>query len=114
MKLTMIVILMHMLIQPCIAEESDGLSPGEWPITVNATVDDIISKLSEKDKKSVVTTKKENLIRFHHGWGTHIRNEYGLWRGNNKLIIDACQKACHPDDASMIIIKATWQKLQGS
>lgn len=112
-KQIIIFILMCTLIQPCLAEE-DVLSPEQWPITVKATVTDIISRLSEKDKKTVKNTNKENLIQFQHGLGTGIRNYYGLWRGNKKLIIDACIETCHPDDASMIIIDAVWQKLQES
>jgi len=66
--------------------------------------------MSEKDKELVRKTKGGDLIMFHHGWGTGIRNYYGLWRGNQKLITSACGMPCHPDDASMIIIRAVWQK----
>jgi len=98
---------------PATAQENqEVLGPGTWPTTVEATVDDIISALSEKNKETVRTTKREDLIKFHHGWGTGIRNHYGLWRGNSKLLESACGGACHPDDASMIIIEAVWNKLQ--
>ncbi|WP_456753598.1 DUF6794 domain-containing protein [Bradyrhizobium sp. USDA 4461] len=43
------------------------------------------------------------------GFGTWIRNRYGLWRGNDKLILSACGFRCHPEDASMKIIEAVWQ-----
>lgn len=93
-------------------EDQEVLGADTWPTTVEATVDDIISALSEKNKETVRTTKREDLIKFHHGWGTGIRNHYGLWRGNNKLLESACGRACHPDDASMIIIEEIWNKLQ--
>lgn len=32
--------------------------------------------------------------------------------GNDKLILSACGRPCHPDDASMKIIEALWQALQ--
>jgi len=53
---------------------------------------------------------EEQLIRFHHGWGTGIRNEFGLWKGNKELLADC--HAEHPDDASMVIIQAVWERLQ--
>lgn len=88
------------------------MAPGEWPTTVDATVKDILSKMSEKDKEFVRNTNLGDLIKFHHGWGTGIRNYYGLWRGNEALISDACGQPCHPDGASMKIIYAVWHALQ--
>ena len=88
------------------------MGPDKWPITVKATVADLLSALSAENKETVRKTKKDDLIMFHHGWGTGIRNHYGLWRGNSALIEDACGKRCHPDDASMVIIEAVWKALQ--
>lgn len=93
-------------------EDNKPLESDKWPITVKATVVDLLSKMSAESKETVRKTKKDALIKFHHGWGTGIRNHYGLWRGNNALIEDACGKPCHPDDASMVIIEAVWKALQ--
>jgi hypothetical protein len=89
-----------------------SLGPDNWPTTVKATVTDLLSTLSEKDKETLRKTKADDLIMYHHGWGTAIRNHYGLWRGNDALIEDACGKGCHADDAAMVIIKAVWQAVQ--
>jgi hypothetical protein len=95
-----------------LAADEDVLPPSKWPISVSDTVADILSRMPEQDKERLRTTKKEDLIRYHHGWGTGIRNYYGLWRGNDKLIASACGKPCHPDDASMLIIEAVWAALR--
>lgn len=92
--------------------ESDVLRPDEWPTTVDAVVQDILSSMPEKDKENIMNTAGEDLIKFHHGWGTGIRNYYGLWRGNDELVKSACGNPCHPDDASMAIIRAVWKQLQ--
>ena len=81
-----------------------------WPKTVKEAVAQILSEVTEKDKETVRNTKKEDLIKFHHGWGTGIRNDMGLWQGNKDLMKDT--KASHPDDASMVIIEAVWNELQ--
>jgi hypothetical protein len=94
------------------AQEEEPLGPDKWPTTVEATVSDLLSTLPPEDKAKLRSTKKEDLIMFHHGWGTGIRNYYGLWRGNENLIESACGKGCHPDDASMVIIEAVWSALQ--
>ena len=83
----------------------------DWPGTINESVLVIISELSEADKSRIKNFKQERLIEFHHGFGTGIRNDFGLWKGNNALIESACGKPCHPDTASMAIIDAVWRKL---
>jgi len=80
-----------------------------WPKTVRAAVDDQLKRLSEKDKADLRARTRSDLIRFHHGWGTGIRNEYGLWRGNAALLKD-CGNV-HPDDCSMKIIEEVWKQL---
>lgn len=94
------------------AQDEPGLGPDQWSTTVQATVADILTSLLPEDKAALLDTKKDDLIRFHHGWGTGIRNHYGLWRGNDELIESACGKGCHPDDASMVIIEAVWSALR--
>lgn len=119
-SITKRVFLLAILLTGCttslVAEEEDEekmLSPSNWPTTMDATAKDIIKSLSAKNKEIVRNTKKEELIMFHHGWGTGIRNHYGLWRGNAQLLKDVCGKEdCDPDHASMLIIEKVWELLQ--
>ena len=80
------------------------------PTTVQEVVEEIVEGMSEADKANVVNTSEDDLIMFHHGWGTGIRNHY-LYR--NQALVRATGKE-HPDDASMVIIKAVWQTLRES
>ena len=77
--------------------------------TVAEVVADIIENMSEADKAKVVNTPENDLIQFHHGWGTGIRKDYNLWQ--NPALVKATGKE-NPDDASMVIIKAVWQALR--
>jgi hypothetical protein len=90
----------------------DVLGPENWPTTVNEAVDDLLPQLSILQKSEIRTTSRDNLISLHFSLGLEIRNRYGLWRGNEKLIRAACGKPCHPDDASMKIIEAAWTRLR--
>ena len=78
--------------------------------SANQAVDMILERLSREDRERVKGTPREDLGRFHHGWGTGIRNEFGLWRGNDALLAD-CGGGM-PDDCSMVIIEAVWERLQ--
>jgi hypothetical protein len=98
---------------PLAAAEPEVLGPEKWPQTLDAAVDMIISRLPDTERLKIKNTAKKDLIQYHFGWGMGIRNYYGLWRGNQKLLLSACGgKPCHPDDASMSIIEAVWEKLQ--
>ena len=79
------------------------------PTTVAEVVADIIANMTDGQKAQVINTPENGLISYHHGWGTSIRNDYNLWR-NTDLVKAA--GAAHPDDASMLIIKAVWQELR--
>ena len=81
-----------------------------WPKTVNEAVTNILASMADADKVQLRDTKKQDLIQFHHDWGMGIRNEFGLWKGNTNLMSDC--RAQHPDDASMVIIEAVWERLQ--
>ncbi len=88
------------------------LGPDEWPTTVEDTVRDILPRISTIQWLEIKTTSKDNVISLYSEFGVGIRDRYGLWRGNDKLILSACGFRCHPDDASMKIIEAVWQELQ--
>jgi hypothetical protein len=80
----------------------------EWPKTLKDAVDTLIESMSKDELHKLAQTQKEDLITLHHGWGTAIRNQFGLWRGNDELLRDCGET--HPDDASMVIIKEVWLK----
>ena len=79
------------------------------PIKLTEIVADVIKNMSEADKATVIDTAEDDLIQFHNSWGMGIRNGYNLW--HDKALVKELG-AEHPDDASMVIIKAIWKVLQ--
>ena len=59
----------------------------------------------------------KDLVKYHHGFGTWIRNTYGLWKKDSELLksIELLKKVkhIHPDEASQFIIELVWKKLNG-
>lgn len=103
----------------CAAGETPAAPPKStverdtWPTTVDQAARQIVSVLDDESKTRVRTTKKDDLIQYHLGWGMGIRNSLGLWRGNEKLLESCGQgRKVHPDDCSMVIITAVWTLLQ--
>ena len=96
-------------------------------LTKEEIVDKIIVEITDDDKKYLKSLSREDMIQFHHGIGTSIRNEYGLWKEDNPLTQQwALDRSTdseihmkngvdyhpqHPDAVSMDILEAVWDKL---
>ena len=80
------------------------------PRTVKEAVLRLKNGMFEKDLERIKNMKKDKLITIHYGLGKYIRNCFGLWGENQKLIDSSGKK--HPDDASFVIIEKLWESLQ--
>ena len=81
-----------------------------WPRSLDAAVEKLLTSMSEADKEHLRSMPEHDLISLHMGWAMGIRNDFGLWAGNDELL-DSCG-SLHPDDASMAIVHAVWERLQ--
>lgn len=90
--------------------------PLKPPITVNQAVERLISELSLKDKTTIGNMAEVELSVLHKTIGEYIRDEFGLWAGNKDLLTSCCFLAkrdkISEDDASSIVIRELWKKLQ--
>lgn len=86
--------------------------PDSWPATTEEAVSDFVSRISLRETWTIKQTSEKDVVALYGIFGVQIRNRYGLWRGNDKLILSVCGFPCHPDDASMKIIESVWLKLR--
>jgi len=109
-----IMVLLLVLIQACTPEVDAGTaSKSDWPAICDSAITQLLLDLTQSEKDKIAAMKENDLILLHHGFGTGIRNQFGLWGGNSALIKDCSgSKETHPDDVSMIIIERLWKKLQ--
>ena len=112
-------------------------SSQKLPKNVKEAVKRIVNRLPPQDKRVLKSMPQKDMIKFHHGFGTTIRNAFGLWHGNPALLKDCdrvqkkqypedykkCQKLystynekmespIHPDDASGVILNEVWKVCQ--
>jgi hypothetical protein len=84
---------------------------------IDDVVDRLISELSFKDKTKIANMSEVDLVKLNMSWGIYIRNEFRL-EGNDPLLISlksyASVNTMTPEQASYIIIKELWEKLQNS
>jgi hypothetical protein len=97
----------------------DVLPPEQWPSTVEDTVGKLLTVLKPQQQQQIRDTNEKRVICFCHGLGTWIRNQFGLWRGNQKLLKSCSEGSTqekppnlHPDSASMVIVNALWRRLR--
>jgi hypothetical protein len=86
------------------------------PQTVEQAVDKLLAKLSLRDKTMIANIPEENLMDLYHSLEEHLQNEFRLWLASPKLL-ESCRSTAGKEDlggfnASLVIIKALWDKLQ--
>jgi hypothetical protein len=97
---------------------------GSW-MDFEQIVNHLYGTLSEKELDEVVKMSEADMRALHHGFGTWIRNSYGLWNPEHPLttkwandessrdIRDGTDYSKdHPDAVSNDILAALWRRCQ--
>jgi hypothetical protein len=84
--------------------------PRSWPASVDAAVAVAMDSLDESDLRSITYMGIDDLSSMHFGLGMWMRNGFGLWSGNWRLMSDCGET--HPDDCSGVIIHRLWNRLR--
>jgi len=87
------------------------------PKTLEEAISLVIAGMTKYDVEfAMESSKKDFGIELHHGFGTCMRNAFGLWGSNKELIdniagdnVDVSSR--HGDTLSSIIIDAVWDRL---
>jgi hypothetical protein len=88
-------------------QKNDNLIPS----TLSHAVSSLINTLSVDDLSKITNGSEDELAQLHHGFGTGLRNSWGLW-SNSVLAKWFNQKGIyHADDMSGIIITSLYREL---
>ena len=80
------------------------------PSALEQAVESIVNSMDDENKNRLLEAELPDLLGFHHGWGTGIRNDFNLW-SNVELLTDCGSPSMHADDASAVIMNAVWHYL---
>ena len=85
----------------------------DWPTSCDAAVEALRARMSRSEKDELASMARDDLFRLHFGLGMAIRNEFGLWAGNDALI-ESCsgRRFADADGVSMLIIERLWETLR--
>ena len=99
-----------------ILHKAQRLKSASPPKTVEGAIDRLIKGLSLKDKATIANMAETELSTLHFNLGEYIRNEFGLWSGNDNLMTSCCiivgKDSVDQDEAFSIIIKELWKRLR--
>ena len=82
------------------------------PAVIVEAIDEIVSGLTEEEKKAIVEMDDEDdMSMYHHGWGAGFRNSLGLW-GDTELSQAFKEIGIwHADDMSSILLESIWRRV---
>ena len=86
----------------------------EMPGTVVEAVSCLADTLPAESLDQLMALAEGDLINTHFGLGMHIRNHFGLWDRESRIMQDAKQRLniTHEDDVSAEIIRLLWEQLR--
>jgi hypothetical protein len=97
-------------------EHEDSKKPSKPPKTVHEAVRRLIGELSLKDKTTIANMAEVELSTLYTTIGEYVREEFGLWTGNEDLMTSCCflvkRDKVSENEASSIIIKELWKKVK--
>lgn len=92
-----------------------GALCAEEPVEIPANLDGAHAALMKifpaETLEAIRTGTLEEMINYHHGAGTWIRNNWGLWKGSTLSRYLNGLGLQHPDDMSAVIFDSFWYKL---
>ena len=66
---------------------------------------------SKEELEKIKGGAEDQMIRYHHGLGMWLRNNWGLWKGSRLSKWFNEKGIRHPDDMSGIILDSFWRHL---
>lgn len=82
------------------------------PATVEQAVRALLGLVPLAEQAKIAAMSEADLSMFHFGLGQWIRNHFGLWSGNDRLLHDASQP--DPDNAGDVIVRMFWMQLRNN
>lgn len=91
-------------------KSSNGSALPDYPATIETAVRLLQYMVPPEELVKITHMEEGDLIASCFDLGIWVRNNFGLWKGNNALLHETGNR--HPDDASAVIITALWRTLR--
>jgi len=90
------------------------MSHKQWPATLDEAAGVVIAALPAAEAAKIARMSQSELTHLHFGLGMWIRNNLGLWQGNDSLMqaLREREPGMQPDDVSTLVIEQVWRRLR--
>jgi hypothetical protein len=82
------------------------------PATIEQAVRALLGLVPLAEQIKIAAMSEADLSMLHFGLGQWIRNYFGLWSGNDRLLHDTGQP--DPNDACDVIVRMFWTLLRSN
>jgi hypothetical protein len=96
--------------------QGSGRTSHTFPPSISEAVSRLLTDMSLKDRATMANMTEDELTNLNFTLGSYIRNTFGIWSGNEKLL-EACRTASgNPTlprkEAATVIIGELWKELR--
>ena len=97
-------------------DEGSGRTSRAFPRSISEAVSRLLTDMSLKDRATMANMTEDELTNLNFTLGSYIRNAFGIWSGNEKLL-EACRTASGDPtlprkEAATVIIGELWKELR--
>jgi hypothetical protein len=96
-------------LEPTLNSEGEIKIPKDLP----AALTELRKMLPPELLSRMQANPEDDMILYHHGLGTWLRNNWGLWKGSQLSEYFNQLGIFHPDDMSGIVLDSMWRELNG-
>ena len=90
----------------------EGLSPkNEWPTTLKEAIETLKKEIDDSTITKIKQMSKSDFVAEFYSLGQYIRNQFGLWRGNEILLHNVAPENPEPDNVSGIILDSFFEDI---
>lgn len=86
--------------------------PRSWPTSVDEALSVLDVQLDAASKRRLAYLDYDEIGELHEGLGTTIRDRFGMYKGNERLLRDCDPEYIHADTCSSIIISRFWKNVR--
>lgn len=91
--------------------DSAAVDAAYVPRDLNDAVATLRRLLPAETLAALAADTEADVVRYHHGLGTRLRNCWGLWAGSRLTKYFNRLGIAHPDDMSAIILRSLYRQL---
>jgi hypothetical protein len=83
------------------------------PVDLEDALTELDRIMGTQGRNEILKTTEQDMFEYHHGVGTWMRNNWGLWKGSQLAKYFNQLGIHHPDDMSGIILHSYWRHIHG-